>query len=246
MNVTVFQYLDHEYVNSLYETLRQQEVDSAAPEVTHPEADFSTVLSEATANITPVATESTQIEVTDASLEAIFQKASETYGVSANLLKAIAKAESCFHPYATSKSGAMGIMQLMPSTAAYLGVTDAYDAEQNIMGGAKLISELLAKYSGDVSLALAAYNAGSGSVDKYHGIPPFTETQNYVSKILGYLGGDVTVSVPNTASSSLSSLNEESREAVNDALELLFSKLDIQKSSLDALVDIINASKNTP
>ena len=80
----------------------------------------------------------------------------------------------------------MGVMQLMPATAESLGVTNAFDAYQNIMGGAKYISSLLTKYNGDVSLALAAYNAGSGNVAKYGGIPPFTETQNYVSKVIGY------------------------------------------------------------
>ena len=84
-------------------------------------------------------------------------------------------------------SGAMGVMQLMPETAKELGVTDSFDAEQNIMGGANYLSKKLAEYDGDVSLALAAYNAGSGNVNKYGGIPPFTETQNYVKKILGYL-----------------------------------------------------------
>ena len=74
----------------------------------------------------------------------------------------------------------------MPSTAKGLGIRDAYDAHDNIMGGAKIISQNLKKYNGDLSLALAAYNAGSGNVDKYGGIPPFTETQNYVKKVLGY------------------------------------------------------------
>lgn len=122
-------------------------------------------------------------------LEPYFKEAAETYGVDINLLKAIAKQESNFNPSATSSAGAMGVMQLMPSTAKSLGVSDAYNAYENIMGGAKLISQNIKKYDGDLSLALAAYNAGSGNVDKYGGIPPFKETQNYVKKVLAYYQG---------------------------------------------------------
>lgn len=121
-----------------------------------------------------------------AQLDAIFDEASSKYGVDAKFLKAIAKCESDFSTECTSRSGAMGIMQLMPQTAASLGVTNAYDPYQNIMGGARYISEKLAQYNGDKSLALAAYNAGSGNVAKYGGIPPFKETQNYIAKVMAY------------------------------------------------------------
>ena len=121
-----------------------------------------------------------------AQLDAIFNEAASKYGVYAKFLKAIAKCESDFSTECTSHSGAMGIMQLMPQTAASLGVTNAYDPYQNIMGGARYISEKLTQYNGDKSLALAAYNAGSGNVAKYGGIPPFKETQNYVAKVLAY------------------------------------------------------------
>lgn len=130
---------------------------------------------------------------TDKTLDDIFQEASQTYGVSVELLKAMTKQESGFNPNATSRSGAQGLMQLMPGTAAGLGVTNAYDPYQNIMGGAKYIRQMLDKYNGDVSLALAAYNAGSNNVDKYGGIPPFAETQNYVAKITQYMSEGVTV-----------------------------------------------------
>ncbi len=123
------------------------------------------------------------------SLDAYFEEASEKYNVDVKLLKAIAHAESNFNPNATSSSGAMGVMQLMPSTAKSLGITDAYNAYDNIMGGAKVIAEHLANYNGDISLALAAYNAGSGNVAKYGGVPPFTETQNYIKKVLAYYEG---------------------------------------------------------
>lgn len=117
----------------------------------------------------------------------MFKDAADKYGISYELLVSVAKAESNFNKNSTSKSGAMGIMQLMPATAKYLGVTDAYDPEQNIMGGARYLSEKIEKH-GSVQLALAAYNAGSGAVEKYGGIPPYTETQNYVKKIMGFLG----------------------------------------------------------
>lgn len=119
-------------------------------------------------------------------LNSYFDEAANTYQVDSKLLKSIAKAESGFRSDAVSSAGAVGIMQLMPQTAAGLGVSDSYNDYENIMGGAKYISQLLEKYNGNVSLALAAYNAGGSNVDKYGGIPPFEETQNYVAKVLGY------------------------------------------------------------
>jgi len=128
-----------------------------------------------------------EINSGDASLEDIFQRASAAYGVSTQLLKAVAQHESGFNASAVSSAGAMGIMQLMPGTAAAMGVENPFDAEQNIMGGAKLLSRLLNEYQGDISLALAAYSAGEGNVAKYGGIPPFAETQNYVRDIMAVL-----------------------------------------------------------
>lgn len=120
-------------------------------------------------------------------LDEIFEGAAQKYNVPVNLLKAVGKAESGFDADAVSRCGAQGIMQLMPATAASLGVEDSFDAEQNIMGGAKYIAGLLKKYDGNTTLALAAYNAGSGNVAKYGGVPPFQETQNYVVKVLNYM-----------------------------------------------------------
>lgn len=128
-------------------------------------------------------------------LDRIFQAAAKKYDVPVKLLKAVAKTESNFNSRSTSGCGAMGIMQLMPATAKSLGVCDAYDPQQNIMGGAKYLSQLLREFGGNTELAVAAYNAGSGNVRKYNGIPPFAETRNYVGKVLGYCGGEVQVPV---------------------------------------------------
>lgn len=120
----------------------------------------------------------------DGDVEQYISEASRAYGVSADLIRAVIQQESSGNPNAVSPAGAIGLMQLMPDTAAEMGV-DPWNPRQNVMGGTKYLKQQLDTFGGDVSLALAAYNAGPGAVQKYGGIPPYAETQNYVATIMG-------------------------------------------------------------
>lgn len=187
-------------------------------------------------------TDTKKISTGTASMDRIFEEAADRYGVDANLLKAIGKAESGFNASVVSSAGAIGVMQLMPGTARSLGVKDPYDARQNIMGGAKYISQLLNKYDGNVRLALAAYNAGPGNVARYGGVPPFKETQNYVNRVLGYAdsrvsAGNRTVTLgADSAQSAYGLSNAASSESSQEG-----GTIEIQTDTLLTLVKLMRA-----
>jgi len=113
-------------------------------------------------------------------LSAMFTEAARTHGLDPRLVAAVASRESAFNARARSSVGACGLMQLMPATARFLGVGDVFDPRQNVFGGARYLRTLLDTFDGDLDLTLAAYNAGPGAVQKYGGVPPYPETQNYV------------------------------------------------------------------
>lgn len=118
--------------------------------------------------------------------ESLIRTTSGRYNVDADLIRAVIKAESDFNVAARSRKGAIGLMQLMPDTARLHKVSDAYDPEENVEGGVRHLRMLLDRYQGDLELSLAAYNAGSGAVEKHRGIPPYAETREYVRRVLRF------------------------------------------------------------
>jgi soluble lytic murein transglycosylase len=116
----------------------------------------------------------------------IIREASLHHGMQFELIKAMIHAESAFNPNAISQAGAIGLMQIMPNNLNDFGISDPFDPRDNIMGGTRYLKQLMKKYNSDLSLSLAAYNAGPGAVDKYQDIPPFPETKDYVEKVLTY------------------------------------------------------------
>lgn len=178
-------------------------------------------------------------------LKAIIAKASKKYGIAEPVISAMIQKESAGNPNAKSGSGAMGLMQLMPETAKDLGVADPSDPEQNVMGGTKYFSQMLNKFE-DPKLALAAYNSGPGNVKKYGmQIPPFKETQDYVSSIMGKLENDKgsnpspVDSTPNTVATPTADLNKVNPKDP-EILKMLGLDAETQKrEKIGRLIDII-------
>jgi transglycosylase-like protein with SLT domain len=124
----------------------------------------------------------------DCDLDWIIYRAGERQGVDPRFIHAVIKQESRYNAHAVSHAGARGLMQMMPGTAKRFNLKDPEDAAANVEAGTKYLKWLLKRFNGDVQLALAGYNAGEGAVDKYKGVPPYTETQNYVTKIVSNYG----------------------------------------------------------
>lgn len=131
----------------------------------HPEVNFS------------------KTKLNTAAFKAEIAAAAAAYGVEEAIVRAIIHAESAYRPNALSRVGAQGLMQLMPATARRFGVTNAFDPGQNIRGGVQYLAWLLKRFNGDLTLASAGYNAGEGAVDRYKGVPPYSETQRYVQRV---------------------------------------------------------------
>ncbi len=133
--------------------------------------------------------------VSSAAIDEAIEAAAAKHNVDPNLVRAVVKVESNFDPSAVSRKGAMGLMQLMPSTARELNVSNPFDPEQNVDAGVRHLKHLLDSFNGNVGLSLAAYNAGQGAVQRSGGVPPFRETRNYVRRITSlYGGGDLSAS----------------------------------------------------
>ena len=194
-------------VHKYQELNRTQEREKSTASVRR-ETEFATLLKTLSEKKGPTKNERIQNAVSEAA---------QKYNLDPNLINAVIKQESGFKPCAESHCGAQGLMQLMPGTAKDLGVTDSLNIEQNVDGGCKYLRQMLDKFGGNVKLALAAYNAGPGAVQKYDGIPPYEETQNYVTSIMSHYrefsGGAPLPEIPDTLGTQVASFDTAKLEA---------------------------------
>lgn len=177
------------------------------------------------------------------SFDSLIRHAAQTHGVAEGLIKAVMHTESGFNSNARSPVGAQGLMQLMPATAKRFNVSNSLDPQQNILGGAKYLSWLMKRFNGNTNLALAAYNAGEGNVDKYGGIPPFRETQDYVKRVTSrynnlYSGGLNLVTSSNSAISNSSQSNSTGK--------IVAQSNQYEQTNSEATSNISNASNIQP
>ena len=182
INLNDTQVTDEELLKAAKIILAHAPDNSATPNVIAPSVDK-------TVEVKPTNTSYRNFySSSDSTTEELLNTAAQRNGVDPNLVRAVALTESGMNQDEISPVGAIGVMQLMPETAAALGV-DPYDEAQNIEGGVRFLRQMLDQFGGNVPHALAAYNAGPGAVQKYGGIPPYSETQNYVGRILDIMGG---------------------------------------------------------
>jgi soluble lytic murein transglycosylase-like protein len=156
---------------------KASETDGSAPQNTAAASQKTLAVAETRARSGKIPSETIQQAI---------QRAADKYNVPSDLIQSVIRCESNFRPNAVSHAGAQGLMQLMPATASDLGVTDPFDIQQNIDGGTRYLRQMLDRFNGDIETALAAYNAGPGTVNRYGGVPPYRETQAYVEKVMRY------------------------------------------------------------
>jgi soluble lytic murein transglycosylase-like protein len=177
-------------LDELNAMVAQMTAPAAAPATTAPTSSFAGALAAAQGSASAAPLTGTGA---DTNFDSQINAAATANGIDPALLKGLVAQESGFNPSARSGAGAVGLTQLMPGTAASLGVTNPLDPVQSLQGGAKYLRQQLDRFGGDEKLALAAYNAGPGAVQKYGGVPPYSETQNYVTSVMAkaasYRGG---------------------------------------------------------
>jgi soluble lytic murein transglycosylase-like protein len=173
---------------------RVQQIESLLCEVSQPNEEFGAVMEPASGSDTGAGAVGSAgtgrgaapLPLEPAAFAPMIEAAAGKTGLSGDLISAVIAAESAYQPGAVSPAGAQGLMQLMPATARSLGVQNSFDPLQNVLGGSRYLQQQLERF-GSVEKALAAYNAGPGAVERYGGIPPFPETQNYVSRVMQLL-----------------------------------------------------------